>query len=237
MLATDTEAAAYAELARISLAGRGLNEVLQRVAELAAHVVPGADTVSVTLVERGRARSVAFHGPLAAALDERQYEAGFGPCLDAAATGTLISIDDTADEQVYPDFARQAQRQGIRHTLAVGLAAVHGTGGAINVYSRGADGPLGPPARDAATRFAGYAAVAVTNAAVYAGTLDEIDQMRQAMASRALIEQAKGMIMYVRGCDADEAFDVLRETSNRENRKLSEIAEAFVKEAPTQKAH
>ena len=58
---------------------------------------------------------------LAAQLDERQYEAGFGPCVDAALSGTTISIENTDDSPVYPDFARIARRHGITHTMSTGL--------------------------------------------------------------------------------------------------------------------
>src|SRR4051794_29713329 len=76
--------AAYAELAKIVLGEQPLGAVMHRIAVLAAQTIPGADDVSVTLIERGRARTVSFSGTLAAALDERQYEDGFGPCMDAA---------------------------------------------------------------------------------------------------------------------------------------------------------
>src|SRR4051812_19188132 len=69
-------APAYAQLARIVLGGQPLGQVLGRVAELAAELIPGAEEVSVTLMQRGRARSVAFSGQRAALLDERQYQDG-----------------------------------------------------------------------------------------------------------------------------------------------------------------
>ncbi len=61
-----------------------------------------------------------------------------------------------------------------------------------------------------------------------AGSADEVQQLRQALASRPVIDQAKGMLMAQHGCSADEAFDMLRQASNRGNRKLREIALAIV---------
>jgi GAF domain-containing protein len=222
-------APAYAELAKIVLDGQPLGAVLARVAQLAADLVPGIEEVSVTLIERGRARSVAFSGERAAVLDERQYEDGYGPCMDAAVSGQTIAIEDTTGDTLYPGFSRAAARAGIRHTLSMCLAiAAKDTTGALNMY--GADQPLDQSSRDVAAGFASYAAVAVGNAAVYAGALDEVEQLRTAMASRASIEQAKGIIMATRRCTADEAFDLLRDTSSRANRKLRDIAQALVED-------
>jgi GAF domain-containing protein len=218
---------ALAELAKIVLSDQPLGAVLTKVAVLAADVVPGIDEVSVTLIERGRPTSVAFSGQLAVSLDERQYAEGFGPCMDAAASGQTIAIDDTATDVIYPGFAAQAAREGINHTLSIPLSQITPNGvGALNLYGRGQ--ALDQDARDSAVLFSSYATVACANAAVYAGALDEVLQMRTAMASRATIEQAKGIIMGARRCTPDEAFDILRETSSRHNRRLRDIAQALV---------
>jgi GAF domain-containing protein len=221
---------AYAELSRIVLAAQPLGAVLHQVAELAVKTVPGADDASITLIERGRPRSVAFSGQLAVALDERQYEAGFGPCMDAAASAQMVTVEDTGDEPIYPEFARQAHRHGIRHVLAIGMPTMQGTSGALNIYGAGQAGPFDAEARAIATSFATYAAVAMINAAMYTGALEEVAQMRQALATRAVIEQAKGVIMREHHCSAEQAFARLREMSSRSNRKLRDIAEAIVSE-------
>ena len=56
------------------------------------------------------------------------------------------------------------------------------------------------------------------------------DEARKYFEQRALIEQAKGMLMFVYGIDADEAFDVLREQSQQHNVKLRAVAEQVVKD-------
>jgi GAF domain-containing protein len=219
---------AFAELARIVLPEQPLGAVLRRVAELGVKTIPGASEVSVTLLARGRPRTVAFSGDLAVALDERQYEDGFGPCMDAAVTGQLISIDDTAEDRNYPEFAYQAARKGVRHTLSIGMPSLQETTGALNIY--GSAEPFDETARAIASTFAEYAAVALLNAAVYAGALDEVAQMHQALASRATIEQAKGIIMARQRCSPDEAFTILVRMSSRANRKLRDIAQMIVNE-------
>jgi GAF domain-containing protein len=218
---------AFAELARIVLGAQPLSAVLCRIAQLARETIPGADEVSTTLIERHRARTVGFAGTLAPVLDERQYASGRGPCMDAAVTGQTVEINDTATDLHYPEFSRQAHRHGIRHTLAIGMPVLQTTTGALNIYGRGDTGPFSDQAKDIAFSFAGYAAVAVVNAALYAGALQEVAQMKEAMTTRAVIEQAKGIIMRDQGCDADEAFDRLRNASMRANRKLRDVAQAL----------
>lgn len=56
----------------------------------------------------------------------------------------------------------------------------------------------------------------------------EVAQLQAAMASRATIEQAKGIIMGATGCTPDEAFELLKRQSQHENRKLREVAEELV---------
>jgi GAF domain-containing protein len=222
---------AYRELAKLVLAEQPLSATLRRVAELVRDVVPGADDVSVTLVEGGKARTVAFAGDslLAPTLDERQYDAGYGPCLDAAVTGQTIHIEDTSTpHKLYPQFAEQARRQGVTQTMSVGMPAFQEVTGALNVYNLGRQGPFTGESFEIGSGIAGYVAVALVNAALYNGALEQVTQMRQAMASRSVIEQAKGMLMLRQGVDEDAAFDLLRAASSRSNRKLRDIAQSIV---------
>jgi len=229
-MAPKPTAPAYHELARIVLADQPLTATLTRIAEVVRDAVPGADDVSVTLVQGGRARSVAFAGDseLAATLDERQYEDGYGPCLDACVSGGTILVDTGVSHELYPDFAAQAARLGVRATMSVGLPTIQEVDGAFNVYNLLRAGPFTPESSEVAAELAGYAAVAVTNAALYNGAVEMVAHMQQAMASRAVIEQAKGVIMAGRGCSDEEAFEILRQASSRSNRKLRDVARSVV---------
>ena len=57
---------------------------------------------------------------------------------------------------------------------------------------------------------------------------DELDQCREALETRAVIDQALGVLMADRGCGPDEAFELIRHASQRDNRKVHEIAQAMV---------
>ena len=196
----------------------------------AKQTIPGAADVSVTLLQDGHVASAAFTGPLSAELDERQYESGFGPCMDAATSGTIITIDDTAHSPSYPDFARAAARKGVRHTMSIGLPVQRQIVGALNVYGTD-DTPFDEAKQELATAFASYAAVAVANAGVYASTATLAANLQRALDSRAVIDQAKGILMARhRGMSADAAFDLLSKESELSNRKLRDIAADLVDE-------
>lgn len=221
--------AAFAELAKIMLAEQPLSAILERVAELARQTIPGAAEVSVTLLQDGEVASAAFTGPLALGLDERQYEAGFGPCMDAATSGATITIDDTADDPAYRDFGRIAASRGIRHTMSIGLPVARQTIGALNIYSTDQT-PFDMATQELAAAFASYAAVAVANAGVYATTATLAANLQRAVESRAVIDQAKGILMARHGLSADAAFDLLSKQSQRDNRRLRDIAVDLVEE-------
>jgi GAF domain-containing protein len=223
--------ATYAELAAIVLDRKPVGAVLRQIADLAVKSIPNIEDASVTLIERGRPRTIAFSGQLAISLDERQYEDGFGPCLDAARHGQTILIDTHTEDGVYSEFARQARREGIRHVLSIGMPGLQRTGGGMNVYASGVGGRFDEATVETATAFAGHAAVTLFNAALYTGAQDEVAQMKQAMVSRAQIEQAKGVIMSERRCTAEEAFTVLVQMSSHSNRKLRDVAQSIIDDA------
>ena len=103
---------AFAELGRIKLDEIDLDGVLDRVAGLARRTLPGASEVSVTLVRNKHAYTAAYTGDLALELDEWQYRQGSGPCLEAAAGKTTISVADTASDTRWPKWSSRAAAKG-----------------------------------------------------------------------------------------------------------------------------
>jgi len=221
---------AFRELGRLPLGELPLGQVLSRVAELAKATIPGADEVSVTLMDKDKARTVAFTGGLAVHLDERQYAKGFGPCMDAAQGGQTITIPDTSTEAGYPDFAAVAHRAGVRSSLSVGMPTPQRTVGGLNIYSTSLDA-FDTEAVALGQAFAEYAAVALLNAALIDSKDGLARQLEQAMATRAVIEQAKGVLMGRLGCSPEEAFAHLSRRSQNANRKLHVVAAELVAEA------
>ena len=223
-------AQAFAELGRITLADHSLDQVMDKIAALSKRVVPGVDEASVTLVDRGRPMTVAFTGQLAMDLDERQYERGSGPCLDGIAAGAVVEIGDMATDTRWPDWTDAARRRGAGSSLTVPVPVQREVGAALNMYSR-TPHAFDEHSRELAASLAAYAGVALANMHLYEAQGRVAEQLQTAMASRSVIEQAKGILMGARGCTADEAFDVLVGLSQTSNRKLREVAEALVAEA------
>ncbi|WP_299036771.1 GAF and ANTAR domain-containing protein [uncultured Pseudokineococcus sp.] len=222
--------AALAELGRIRL-DQPLGQVLQQVSELATQVLPDVDALSITLVDAdGSARSAAFTDQVSALLDERQYEDGFGPCMDAARSGGVVRIRDTGADPTYPGFSALAQRHGVGSVLSVGVPWVDRSVGALNLFTRGGD-PLSEEVVELARVFAGYAGAALAKAALYTETAELADQMQRAMSSRAVIEQAKGVLVAALGLSPDEAFAELSRRSQRTNTKLRDLAAQVVAQA------
>ena len=221
---------AFAELALIVVDADPPEQTLHCVAELAKQTLGGVEEVSLTVIEGGRPRSVVFTGPLAVDLDERQYELGFGPCLDAARSGQTIVVDTGGEDTPYREFARVADRAGVRHIVSVGMPLAQRSVGGLNIY-RTTTAPFSSTFLEHAEVFAGYAAVAVANITSHANAVKEATHLRVAMESRAVIEQAKGMLMARDQCTADEAFDILRRISQQQNIKLRDVAQAIVDSA------
>jgi GAF domain-containing protein len=220
-------AGVLAELARIVLAEETLDTVLSKVVGLTKRVIGAADEVSLTLVRKGRAETAAYTGIMAMQADERQYGLDSGPCLDAGRGGEVLYIADMRTENRWPTYAPQAARIGVLSSLSVPLPIQEDLIGALNVYATKPDA-FDDEDKRAGQTFAAYAAVAVANADSFASTAEMADNLRIAMASRATIEQAKGILMARGGITADQAFEMLVRASQRENRKLRDVATELV---------
>ena len=215
--------------------GQTLGETLNGVAELAVQAVPGADVAGLTLVKDGRPTTSIFTDPTSPEIDQAQYDAGAGPCLEAFNLGEVFRVDSTEGDDRWPEFRAACQHHGIKSTLSLPLLVESQAVGALNLYSHVERGfPEGE--EDRAMAFARQAAVAVANAQAYWEAKEIADQLHEAMKSRAVIEQAKGMLMAAQGCGPDEAFDLLVRASQRSNRKLRDIAGELVDKAVRRRA-
>jgi GAF domain-containing protein len=211
-----------------SLAGDA-GVALQRVADLAVEQLSGCDLAGVTLVRDGVPTTAVFTDPEAPEIDRAQYDTGQGPCLDAYHTGVILRIDETMDDDRWTEFASAAFSHGVRSTLSLPLRGEDDIIGALNLYSRS------PHAfaenEQMATVFVAHAAAALASAQAYSAAQALNEQLRTALASRAVIEQAKGVLMRDHRIDAEEAFEMLRHASQHTNRKLRDVAGAIVNDA------
>jgi GAF domain-containing protein len=220
--------ALHEALARVVLGGRALGEVLAEIAGIAHRSMPGSEASSITLIRGEKAFTAAFDGQMAMDADELQYERGYGPCVDAGRAGQVFLVEDMRSEQRWPDYARHVADQGVRSSLSVPLPFQGVTIGALNNYAA-TPGAFGCSDVAVGQEIAAWVALAVGNADMISRTLDDLACMRAAMASRAVIEQAKGILMERHKLTEDQAFTQLSRASQNTNIKLRDVADELVR--------
>jgi GAF domain-containing protein len=216
------------ELARFVVTDAPLPDLMQRIATTARDTIAPVADASVTFT-RGNSEgwTVATTGELATRLDEAQYAMGHGPCMDAGSGGEFLLVRDFSEDERWPDYNPIALEAGARSSLSVPFPIQQHVIAALNLYSRDVDAFSGDDIARA-EEIAAVGAVAVTNATLYESATELSAQLREAMTSRAVIEQAKGIVMASTRCTPDQAFEVLVKASQRENRKLRDIAADIV---------
>ena len=221
---------ALEQLGRLSLRELSMDSLLQTVADLTRTAMPGRPETSVLLLVGSKPTTVVHTGQLALDLDETQFERGHGPCLHAARTGELTEISDTRTDRRWQDYTRRAAAHGNLSSLSVPLVIDAGARvtGALNVYAR-QPGAFDEASREVATRFGPYAGVAAGNLYAYQSARAMADDLQTALESRAVIDQAKGMLMERYRLTPERAYQVLAQASMKENKKLREVAEGLLR--------
>jgi GAF domain-containing protein len=159
-----------------------------------------------------------------------QRQAGEGPAAHVLRHGRPVRIADTATHDRWPRFCRQAAALGIRSCYALPLVANGEPDGVLLLYAR-QPGAFGPEAARRADSFAGYASGALTLSLRMSSCLDQNEQLRSSIVSRAVIDQALGVIMATEHCPQDKAFALLRSVSQNTNVKLRDLAATIVTRA------
>lgn len=165
-------------------------DTLQRVATLACATIPGCESGSVTLWREGQPYTIVSTDDLARTIDDGQYDAMEGPCLDASRYGETYVVSDMRGEQRWPTFAGVAAQRGALSSLSVPLVVRDEPIGALNLYATKADGFL--DGERAGQAFAKQASVAIANAQVYDASRRLAESLEAALHASAEIEQAKG---------------------------------------------
>lgn len=218
---------ALEQLGTVSLREHDMDTLLQRVVDLTKLLMPFEAEASVLLVAGRRPTTPASTGALATDCDVRQVETGQGPCLHAAGSGEITEVPDTRTDPRWRDYMDGAAERGALSSLSLPLPIAEDTVGALNIYARQARA-FDAEARETIARFAPRATVAVANMHAYQDARNRADNLQVALQSRAVIDQAKGIVMAVHRVTAEEAFAMLVDRSQRENVKLRDLAERFI---------
>jgi GAF domain-containing protein len=225
----DPRSKALSALARFQVTGT-VGETLQRIADITLEALPAAAVVGMTMLgDDERPTTGVYTDEDSPEIDAAQYREGKGPCLDAWRQNRVVRVPDvrrSADE--YPGFVAACLEHGVLSTLSLPLVNGDTALGAMNLYARVADG-FDDDDEDLGGDLAAAAAAVLANVSAYWTAFELGQQLSEAIQTRAVIEQAKGMLMArTPGLDSDGAFGLLRAASQRENVKLRDIARRIV---------
>lgn len=197
---------------------RELTETLDLMVHAAVRTVPGVGHAAIALMRRdGSIESRARSSETAAELDQLQADLGQGPVVTAIWKEPVVLVDDLATEsEHWPDFVAQARQLGVTSTLTFQLYLEGDTLGALSLYSD-VTGAFTTESRTIAGLFASHAALAL-------GGAQQVANLNEAVSTRDLIGQAKGILMERFGVTADDAFDLLVRSSQQTQVKLVEVA-------------
>ncbi len=222
-------------LAGIVAGARGVVELLGEVAEFAAHAIPGVDGAGVALIDASQGRPTLQIGSATAEfvheIDTVQYhELHEGPCITCMQSRRPTVSRSLGAESRWPRFGGRVARMDVHSALSLPLMVGEHLIGAINCYANAHDA-FGEHAVRLGSQFAGPAAVSIYNAELLAGARERAEQLQQALESRAVIDQAIGIIRSRSGASAEAAFSRLIKMSQAENVKVRALATRLVEEA------
>lgn len=223
-------AGALVELARIPLGVSAPVDTAQRAALLCQDAFPVPVKVSITVGDPLTPDVLASDSSQAQVVDGAQLMAGEGPCVDAWRSLEVVSTRDMRADTRWPRLARHLGDVELRSAVAAALVAGDQVIGVLNVYAVH-DELDGDVAREAAELVAATTATVIQEVQMRADLQKLAEQLQTALESRAVIDQAKGIVMARHACDADEAFRVLVKVSSNSNVKLRAVAADLVAEA------
>lgn len=206
------------DLARDLQQEQDTEAILASIVHAALELIPHVTDASISLVSGRRTiQSRAASGELPLMVDALQSEKGQGPCLDAAYDERVVRVPDLRQDQRWPDFSQAAYDVGARSMLSIQLFVEGDKLGALNLYGDEVDA-FDEESEQIALLVAAHAAIAFSDA-------KEIAQLTQALDTRDLIGQAKGILMERFKITSQQAFLVLTKASSESNIKLRDVAE------------
>ncbi len=208
--------AVFGAIARTLQAEPDVDATVSAIVTAALRQVSGAEHAGISLLERGKIRTVAPSGDVVTEIDQVQYRTGQGPCMDAIAEHEIFRTGDLTTETRWPDFTPEAAATGMRSMLAYRLFVSDTTLGSLNLYSTQTGAFDDQTQRDGRV-FASHAAIALAGAQTEAG-------LQAAMENRDMIGMAKGILMHRHDLDPMQAFRMLVESSQVTNMKLHQVA-------------
>ena len=216
-------AAAFAAIAENLYAADSFDAVLQRIVQTAVDTVAGCQMASVTLSEHGTYRTAAATDSAASAVDQAQYDAREGPCLDAVDAAVVYA--QSFPDRRWPTLGSRPADLGAQSVASYRLAGTPqtGTAGSLNTYGDEPDA-FSDEAQEIGMILAAHASMAAGAVRERGDLRDLAENLNKALLSRDVIGQAKGILMERLKVTPEDAFDALRRSSQRLNEKLRDVA-------------
>ncbi|MGW0831047.1 GAF and ANTAR domain-containing protein [Streptomyces prunicolor] len=188
-----------------------------------------ASAAGVLLADHdGKLRVMAASDEQVRLLELFQLQSDEGPCLEAFRTGTQVIVPDlTREIDRWPRFVTAAHRSGFGAVQALPMRLRNETVGALNLF-RATPGSFDPAATLIAQALADVATISLLQQRSSARSTVLNEQLQNALNSRILIEQAKGKLAERHNVDMERAFTTLRGYARAHNRRLSDVARAFI---------
>jgi len=184
----------------------------------------GADAASVTIPEHDSYRTVGPTTASASQVDQAQYHAGEGPCLDAISASLMVTAPSFPDER-WPILGASPTEYGVQSSISYQLKGTRGGNGmgSLNIYAYAPEA-FDDAAVEIGTILAAHASLAA-RAVGERTSLQRLDKdLEQALLSRDVIGQAKGILMERLKTTPEQAFEILKNASQRLNVKLRQVA-------------
>ena len=166
------------------------------------------------------------------ALEQAEIDNADGPCHEAYRTGKAVVVNDLDDSdaaQRWPTVIERIQAMGHRSVYAFPIRLRDDRIGALNLY-RDITGAFADDDVRLAQAFADVAAIGILQERKVTGAERRAEQLQHALASRVMIEQAKGVISARLGVSVDEAFELIRRYARNNNRKVHDVARSVIDE-------
>ena len=210
----------------LSVGNSGQMKSLNRLAELAVREIDGCCGATAMLWRDGELAGLAATHPDLAELAEFQFRAGYGPAIEAMREGRPVGIRDTLHDTRWPDFMSEALCRGVRSSVALVHEFLPMTVvlAVVSVRPNAIDSEQVP----FAATLAAFGGAVLANASAYGAAQREAVQLRNAVESRAVVDQAKGILMHAFGCSATEALERMRRVSQTQHVKVTDVARQVV---------
>lgn len=214
----------FAEISRVLLAEPDVQRTLDKMCELLVDTVEGCNHSVVTIVRDHHLASPAASDDVGPLVDSIQFELDEGPCVEAIREHQTTVTDDLLTETRWPRFSRRAAADtGVRSMLAFRLFIAEDTLGSLNLYSK-RPRAFTEDSLAIGTIFAAHASVALRAAQ----TKEDLARLREMIATRELIGQAKGILMGRQGITSNAAMEILSRGAEHLRIELREIARRVV---------